>query len=67
MGPRLAAVASPLCAAGETDVCQVIRSWLGDGIVTMLMDTGLGLDGRGCEATCAAFVRGDDLLAGQVP
>lgn len=59
--PRLAAMASQLCVAGDADMCDVMRSWLWDGILTMLIDAGfdLGLGGPDNEQRYADFVHGD--------
>ena len=47
--PRLAATASQLCAAGDAGICNVMRSWLWDGILTMLVDAGFDLGMGGPE------------------
>jgi hypothetical protein len=60
--PRLAETASQLCAAGDDGVCHVMRNWLWDGILTMLIDAGFDLDMSGpeYEQRYAAFVLGDE-------
>jgi len=59
--PRLATTASQLCAQGDDGICHVMRSWLWDGIVTMLVDAGfdLGMSGPEYEQRYAAFVLDD--------
>ena len=63
--PRLAEMASQRCAAGDDDICHVMRSWLWDGIVTMLSDSGIELGGPDYEQAYTAFVRSEDGLADQ--
>lgn len=66
--PRLAATAAQLCNAGDTGICNVMRSWLWDGILTMLVDAGfdLGMGGPDSEQSYAAFVLGDEAAVSPV-
>lgn len=64
--PLLAATASRLCAAGDATVCSMMRSWLWDGIVTMLLDADVKIGGPNYEHAYATFVGGDPTLGVQI-
>ncbi len=64
--PLLAATASRLCAAGDATVCNVMRSWLWDGIVTMLLDADVKIGSADYEHAYAAFVGGGQALGVQI-
>lgn len=51
---------SRLCATGDATMCNVMRSWLWDGIMTMLIDAGVESGSPEYEQAYTAFVRGEE-------
>lgn len=64
--PLLVTTANRLCAAGDVNVCHMMRSWLWDGIVTMLIDADVKIGGPNHEQAYAAFVCGEEALTVQI-